>query len=437
MLVVALGLAAGVLAAGLLAAGLLAAGLLAAGFFAADRLAAGLRAAVLRAAGFLAAGLRFAAVLRAAGLRFADDLRAAGLRFADDLRAEDLRAAGFLRPPVAVDATLRAASVADSWTASARDLPERSSCATRRPRFCTSSRSVSRVSRTRRSSIVSRRRANADPKSSKTSCTRFCAPVAPPAAPCQVRSTASRRPSVDDDFLLDFFDFLAMAREPTGAPVRLRPHVAVAERVLAPGDPGRALRLAQALTDKPLMVNHARGLWGYTGMAADGAPLTIQSTGLGGPSAAAVVRDLETLGARRMVRVGTCTALEGGPPLGALLQADPVLAADGTSGALGAGATIRPVLTGDLPAVPVASTDVDDARAPAGAHARDLTTAAVLAAAAAYGIQAGAVLVVVADAAGRRLDDDALHAAEIELAGAALAVLGSGLLGGGAAALAG
>src|ERR671916_3098120 len=89
-------------------------------------------------------------------------------------------------------------------------------------------------------------------------------------------------------------------------PVVLKPHEPVAERVLLPGDPGRALRLAQVLLDGPRMLNHHRGLWGYSGTAADGAPLTIQSTGMGGPSAAIVVEELIALGARRLVRVGTC-----------------------------------------------------------------------------------------------------------------------------------
>src|SRR5919108_581964 len=83
------------------------------------------------------------------------------------------------------------------------------------------------------------------------------------------------------------------------APAVLRPHEPVAERVLLPGDPGRALRLAQQLIDGPRMLNHHRGLWGYSGPAADGEPLTVQSTGLGGPSAAAVVAELVELGACR------------------------------------------------------------------------------------------------------------------------------------------
>jgi purine-nucleoside phosphorylase len=71
-------------------------------------------------------------------------------------------------------------------------------------------------------------------------------------------------------------------------PIHLRPTAELAERVLLPGDPGRALALAQTLISQPLMFNHHRGLWGYTGPANhDGQPLTIQSTGLGGPSAPA------------------------------------------------------------------------------------------------------------------------------------------------------
>ena len=85
------------------------------------------------------------------------------------------------------------------------------------------------------------------------------------------------------------------------------------------------------------MFNHNRGLWGYTGAAADGAPLTIQSTGMGGPSAAIVIEELVQLGARRLVRVGTCGALVGGFALGDVIVAREAVCADGASRALGAG----------------------------------------------------------------------------------------------------
>ena len=49
--------------------------------------------------------------------------------------------------------------------------------------------------------------------------------------------------------------------------IHLQPTAPLAERVLLPGDPGRALLLAQALLAEPKMFNHNRGLWGYTGEA--------------------------------------------------------------------------------------------------------------------------------------------------------------------------
>ena len=84
------------------------------------------------------------------------------------------------------------------------------------------------------------------------------------------------------------------------------------------------------------MFNHHRGLWGYTGAAPDGLPLTIQSTGMGGPSAAIVLTELISLGVTRAIRVGTCGALVPGLGLGELLIASEALCADGTSRALGA-----------------------------------------------------------------------------------------------------
>jgi uridine phosphorylase len=119
--------------------------------------------------------------------------------------------------------------------------------------------------------------------------------------------------------------------------IHLRPTAPLAERVLLPGDPGRALALAQALLQEPLMFNHHRGLWGYTGAAPDGDPLTIQATGMGGPSAAIVLEELIALGARSAVRVGTCGALAPGLALGELLIAREAICADGASRALGAG----------------------------------------------------------------------------------------------------
>ena len=86
---------------------------------------------------------------------------------------------------------------------------------------------------------------------------------------------------------------------------------------------------------------------------------------MGGPSAAIVVEELIGLGARRLVRVGTCGALAERLELGALLAVSSVLAGDGTSVALGADESMPPdphllerlVAAGARPAM-VASTDL-------------------------------------------------------------------------------
>jgi uridine phosphorylase len=90
------------------------------------------------------------------------------------------------------------------------------------------------------------------------------------------------------------------------------------------------------------MFNHNRGLWGYTGAAADGVALTIQSTGMGGPSAAIVIAELTDLGARRFLRVGTCAALSRALALGDLLVVTEAIPADGTSRSLGADGPLAP-----------------------------------------------------------------------------------------------
>jgi uridine phosphorylase len=198
----------------------------------------------------------------------------------------------------------------------------------------------------------------------------------------------------------------------------IRPAADLAERVLLPGDPGRALAVAQVLLEAPpKMFNHARGLWGYTGIAPDGEPLTVQATGIGGPSAAIVCEELIALGATRLVRIGTCGALDPELELGTLLAAESVLPADGTSAALGADAPLAPdpdllerlVAAGARPAT-VASSDLfydprDGAAArwaERGALAVEMEAATILQVAARRGVAAACVLGVsdVAQAAG-------------------------------------
>jgi uridine phosphorylase len=254
------------------------------------------------------------------------------------------------------------------------------------------------------------------------------------------------------------------------APNALHPTATLSERVLLPGDPGRALMLAESLLDGAKMFNHNRGLWGYTGLAPDGAPLTIQSTGIGGPSAAVVISELIDLGARRLLRVGTCGALAPGLRLGDLVIVTEAIAADGTSRALGAPDRVPaspdlldivitaadppfPAQDRDVHTVhrgPIASTDEDapavhrgtiattdlfyDGRglehewAAAGALAVEMEAATLFALAAARAVQAAALLVVsdIVLPERVRIGQDELRAAERRMGEAALRALTAG-----------
>ncbi len=225
------------------------------------------------------------------------------------------------------------------------------------------------------------------------------------------------------------------------AAIHLLPTAALADRVLLPGDPGRALLLAQALLTEPKMFNHNRGLWGYTGPAADGELLTIQSTGMGGPSAAIVISELVELGATRLLRVGTCGALIDSFRLGELVLAAIALSDDGTSRALGAGASASgsPELTRSLAdaasarSVTVVSTDLfydttdehERAWVAAGAEVVDMETATLFALAGRRRVQAGSALIVTDLLAGGRvrIDPDRLREAELRIGELALAAL--------------
>jgi DeoD family purine-nucleoside phosphorylase len=223
-------------------------------------------------------------------------------------------------------------------------------------------------------------------------------------------------------------------------PIHLRPTAPLAERVLLPGDPGRALALAQELLEQPRMFNHHRGLWGYTGAAPDGQPLTIQSTGMGGPSAAIVLAELIMLGARRAIRVGTCGALVERLALGELVIAGESICADGTSRALGAGerASADPELTRALadhaPAArlgTIVSVDLfyesGERRLHPGAIAVEMEAAALFATAAAAQVPVACVLAVSdtfdAEGARERIADAPLLAAAESMGRAAIAAL--------------
>jgi purine-nucleoside phosphorylase len=108
-----------------------------------------------------------------------------------------------------------------------------------------------------------------------------------------------------------------------------------APTVLLPGDPNRARTIA-ARFDGGLdggttrLVNDHRGMLGYTGTF-NGQPVSVQTSGMGTPSLSIVVEELLRLGARRLIRVGTCGGIGPGLKTGDLVIATAACPVDGAT----------------------------------------------------------------------------------------------------------
>jgi len=145
--------------------------------------------------------------------------------------------------------------------------------------------------------------------------------------------------------------------------------------VLLPGDPNRATRVAAEFDgglDAARLVNDHRGLLGYSGTFR-GVPVSVQTSGMGTPSISIVIEELLRLGARQLIRVGTCGGIGRGIRTGDIVIATAAAPADGATQTYLHGEAYAPVADFELtralvdtarahgvaPAVgPVASVDV-------------------------------------------------------------------------------
>ena len=94
-----------------------------------------------------------------------------------------------------------------------------------------------------------------------------------------------------------------------------------APTVLLPGDPKRARFIADNYLDDARQVNAVRGADGFTGTF-DGRPVSVQSVGMGIPSAAIYYTELiRFFGCERLIRVGSCGGLSEDLQLGDVIAA--------------------------------------------------------------------------------------------------------------------
>src|ERR687894_2769350 len=208
-----------------------------------------------------------------------------------------------------------------------------------------------------------------------------------------------------------------------------------AESVLLPGDPLRAKYIAENFFEDARLVTEERGLLGYTGTS-DGEPVSVQTTGMGCPSTAIVTDELIRLGAKNLLRVGTCGGYHPEMELGDLVIATAATPQDGTVSSLTGGVPYAPAAHFDLvhaahhaaeksdrrPFVgPVVSSDLfyDPEDDPAtlwsnlGVLAVEMEAAAIFTIAAMHGVRAGCLLTV-SDTIGAevvRIGDEELRAA--------------------------
>ena len=101
------------------------------------------------------------------------------------------------------------------------------------------------------------------------------------------------------------------------------------ETALVPGDPGRVDRIADRCDDATVMAENRE----YRSVNATyaGTELSIVSTGIGCPSAAIAVEELANVGVERVIRVGTCGALQREIAVGDMIVATGAAKEEGTS----------------------------------------------------------------------------------------------------------
>lgn len=103
----------------------------------------------------------------------------------------------------------------------------------------------------------------------------------------------------------------------------------VGRYVILPGDPGRCEKIA-AYFDNPVKVAQNREYTTYTGTL-DGVPVSVTSTGIGGPSASIAMEELIHCGADTFIRVGTSGGMQPDVSGGDLVVVTGAIRNEGTS----------------------------------------------------------------------------------------------------------
>jgi len=95
-----------------------------------------------------------------------------------------------------------------------------------------------------------------------------------------------------------------------------------ADTVLLTGDPLRAKYIAENFLSSVQPYTTVRGMLGFIGLTPDGKLIAVQGAGMGMPSWAIYVNELATFyGMKKMIRIGTCGAMQQDIQLGSIVIA--------------------------------------------------------------------------------------------------------------------
>ena len=103
----------------------------------------------------------------------------------------------------------------------------------------------------------------------------------------------------------------------------------VGRYVILPGDPKRCEKIAKHF-DNARLIADSREYVTYTGTL-EGVPVSVTSTGIGGPSAAIAIEELSKVGADTFIRVGTCGGMQTNVCGGDIVIANGAIRMEGTS----------------------------------------------------------------------------------------------------------
>lgn len=103
----------------------------------------------------------------------------------------------------------------------------------------------------------------------------------------------------------------------------------VGKYVILPGDPKRCEKIAKHF-DNARLIADSREYVTYTGTL-EGVPVSVTSTGIGGPSAAIAIEELSKVGADTFIRVGTCGGMQTEVCGGDIVIASGAIRMEGTS----------------------------------------------------------------------------------------------------------